>query len=115
MQLLIKKATIIHPDSPYHGQEVDLLIKDGIIAKIGEGIASKDAQIIDLQGIHVSAGWFDVGVQVCDPGLEHREDLETAAAAAMAAGVRFHGAQPQTHLFHGQAPLAPHLCWTFKH
>ena len=96
MQLLIKKATIIHPDSPHHGQQVDLLIKDGIIAKIGKRVASDGIQTLDAKGIHVSAGWLDVGVQVCDPGYEHREDLETVAAAAMAGGFTGIATQPNT-------------------
>lgn len=96
MQLLIKKATIIHPDSPHNGQILDLLIKDGIIVKIDNNITTNDAQIIDNQGIHVSPGWLDIGVQVCDPGYEHREDLETVAAAAMVGGFTGIATQPNT-------------------
>jgi dihydroorotase len=96
MQLLIKKATIIHPDSPHNGQQMDVLIKDGIIAKIGKRVTSDEGQVIDSQGIHISAGWLDVGVQVCDPGYEHREDLESVAAAAMAGGFTGIATQPNT-------------------
>lgn len=96
MQLLIKKATILHPDSPHHEQQVDLLIKDGIIVKIGKRITNTEAQIIDNQGVYVSAGWLDIGVQVCDPGFEHREDLETVAHAAMAGGFTGIATQPNT-------------------
>jgi dihydroorotase len=34
----------------------------------------------------LSAGWFDLGTFVGDPGLEHKEDLESAARAAVAGG-----------------------------
>lgn len=96
MQLLIKKATIIHPNSSHNGQQMDVLIKDGIIVKIGKRITAEDAQIVDSQGIHLSPGWLDIGVQVCDPGYEHREDLESVSAAAMAGGFTGIATQPNT-------------------
>ena len=96
MQLLIKKATIVHADSPYQGQQVDLYVKDGVITEIGENISKKNVQIIDLEDIHVSIGWFDMGVQVGDPGYEHREDLTTVADAATAGGYTAIATLPNT-------------------
>src|SRR5689334_15429701 len=34
----------------------------------------------------LTTGWFDLGAFVGDPGLEHKEDLESLAASAMAGG-----------------------------
>lgn len=86
MKLLIKGATIVDSHSSLNGEKRDILIEDGIIAKIGRRVTSSDADIVKEKDLHVSVGWMDIGVQVCDPGLEHREDLESAMAAAMAGG-----------------------------
>ncbi len=36
--------------------------------------------------MHVSPGWVDIFSHFCDPGYEHKETLETGAAAAAAGG-----------------------------
>jgi dihydroorotase len=86
MKLLIKGATIVDSRSSLNGEKRDILIEDGIIAKIGKRINASDAEIVKEENLHVSIGWMDIGVQVCDPGLEHREDLESVIAAAASGG-----------------------------
>ena len=86
MQLLIRDARVVDPRSPHHGQIRDILIEDGRISRIGTGIEVPSAQFFSYEGAWVSPGWMDIGTQVCDPGLEHREDLASAAAAAAAGG-----------------------------
>jgi dihydroorotase len=89
MQLLIKKATIIHSHAEFHGEQVDIYIENGVIQSIGKrinGIKEKSIQVIDYEGLCVSVGWLDIGVQVGDPGYEYREDIESASEAAMAGG-----------------------------
>ena len=43
MTTLIKSATIIDSSSPYHNQQKDILITNGIIDKISDSIASEDS------------------------------------------------------------------------
>lgn len=87
MKLLIRNATITDPNSPQDGEKLDLLIDQGIITRIGTGVSASDAdESWDLKGASLSPGWLDVGTQTGDPGLEHREDLEHAAEAAMMGG-----------------------------
>lgn len=86
MQLLVKNATIIAPDSPYHEQTRDILIQKGKITAIAEQIDEPTAQIIEAEGLYLSPGWFDTWVQVGDPGFEHREDLDSVVAAGAAGG-----------------------------
>ncbi len=101
MQLLIKNATIIDPSSPYHHQQRDILVSNGMIERIGEEITAPNATRIDEKDLHVSIGWMDLGAQICDPGLEHREDLESATESAMAGGYTavacFPNTQPTIH------------------
>ncbi len=84
--MLLKNVTIIDPTSTHHGKQMDILIEDGLIQKIAKNIPAKNNKIIKGKNLHVSLGWMDIGAQVCDPGLEHREDLESVSQAAMAGG-----------------------------
>ncbi|MBX3254035.1 MAG: dihydroorotase [Chitinophagaceae bacterium] len=86
MTILIRKAVIAHPGSPFNGQVKDILVKDGIISSISDSITQKADTVIDEQGVHVSAGWVDVFAHFCDPGLEFKETLQTGAHAAAAGG-----------------------------
>ncbi|MEM9824436.1 MAG: dihydroorotase, partial [Bacteroidota bacterium] len=84
MMLLIKNAVIVHPGSKLNAKKRDVLIKNGKIDSIKTKIdpPSGKVEILEAKGAFLSIGWLDVGVQVGDPGYEHRETLQTAAAAA---------------------------------
>lgn len=85
MHLLIKNARIFDGQSESAAQ--NLLVKDGVIVDIGASVsAPRNAEIWESPNLCVSPGWVDVGVQICDPGYEHREDMKTAVAAGMAGG-----------------------------
>lgn len=96
MKFLFKNATIIDTNSKHNGKKIDVLIVDGKIVEIKKKINADDAEIIQYKGLCLSPGWVDVGTHICDPGFEHREDLETAAAAAAAGGFTTILAQPNT-------------------
>ncbi len=100
MQLLIKQATVVHPHSPHHGEKVDIFIADGKISAIKNNYDEYDppnTHIINLEGVFVSPGWLDIGVNVGDPGFEYREDLDSVAAAAMAGGFTGIAIQPNNN------------------
>lgn len=99
MQVLIKKAKIIHPTSPHHGEQVDILITDGIIESIGTHLEAKTpaAKTIEFENLCISPGLIDVGVQIGDPGFEHREDLRSAGKASIAGGYTALAVYPNTH------------------
>ncbi len=86
MNVLLKKATIISASSPFHRQVKDILIIDGIITEIKDSIDHKNEEIVSGKGLHVSIGWMDIFADFGEPGNEHRETLETGAAAAAAGG-----------------------------
>jgi len=94
--LLFKNARIIDPNSKHNDKERDILIRNGKIESIKAKINLDKLQTIDLKGACVSPGWLDVGVQVGDPGFEHREDLDSVAAAAAAGGYTGIVCQPNT-------------------
>ena len=84
---MIKKVKVIDGPSKYHNKVVDILILDSRIAEIKAGI-SPASPIKTIQGedLHVSISWLDIGTQVGEPGLEHREDWTTVSKAAKAGG-----------------------------
>jgi dihydroorotase len=96
MKLLIKKATVVDPNSPYHGKVVDLFVEGDKITSIASDLKLKAEEVVEASGLHVSPGWIDLGVQVCDPGFEHREDLRSASASAAAGGFTAIGVYPNT-------------------
>jgi len=85
MKLLIQSATISDSNSPHHTKKRDVLIQNGRIIEISSKIKEAD-KTIDAEGMILSVGWFDVGTFIGDPGLEHKEDLESACKAAAAGG-----------------------------
>lgn len=86
MNILIKKAVIVDPTSPFNGQTADILISKGIISSIGKNLKTRANKTIELEGLHVSPGWIDIFCDFADPGYEHRETLESGANAAATGG-----------------------------
>ena len=86
MVILLKKATIVDPRSKHHGKKQDILIEKGIITKIASSISSKKAKLVDGKNLNVSPGWVDIGTHTGEPGLEHRDNLESTIESAAAGG-----------------------------
>lgn len=86
MKILIKQARIVDPLSPFNGQTTDILIENGVISRIAKKITEKANQVIEADNLHASPGWVDIFSNFADPGYEHKETLETGAAAAAAGG-----------------------------
>jgi len=65
----------------------DIGIRDGqirAIREIGEGLAG---ETIDARGLHILPGVIDTQVHFREPGMEHKEDLETGSRSAVLGGV----------------------------
>ena len=65
----------------------DIGVKDGRIAaigSIGDGVAG---ETIDVSGLHILPGVIDTQVHFREPGLEHKEDIETGSRSAVLGGV----------------------------
>ena len=86
MKVLLQQAHIIDPSSPHHRTVNDIFIESGIISKIASSIDEPADQVISGNYLHVSPGWLDLFAHFADPGYEHKETLETGAAAAAAGG-----------------------------
>ncbi|HLF34736.1 MAG TPA: dihydroorotase [Cyclobacteriaceae bacterium] len=85
MKLTIKSALIIDRNSRHHLKKRDMIIRDGVIASIGEDLKS-EGKTIESPSLRVSPGWFDMKSNFCDPGLEYKEDILSGCRAAAAGG-----------------------------
>ncbi|MCO7726538.1 dihydroorotase [Brucella intermedia] len=81
---ILKGATIVNHDGI--GQR-DIGIRNGRIAAIGSLSTSTAGEVIDCTGLHILPGVVDSQVHFREPGLEHKEDLETGSLAAVLGGV----------------------------
>ena len=83
-KILVKNGNIVNPGGK--SGKLDILIENGKISDISEGIISEDAQVIDAAGLTVSPGFVDVHSHFRDPGQTHKEDIFTGAASAAHGG-----------------------------
>jgi dihydroorotase len=82
--VILKSGTVVNQD----GESLrDLAIKDGRIAAIGALDGASAAEVIDCKGLHILPGVIDTQVHFREPGLTHKEDLETGSRAAVMGGV----------------------------
>jgi dihydroorotase len=65
----------------------DVGIRDGRIAELGSIRAERAGELIDCTGLTVLPGVIDSQVHFREPGLEHKEDLETGSRGAVLGGV----------------------------
>ncbi len=97
-KILIKKAKIIDPNSPFNGKKMDILIENDVVKAIEKDIPTNKG-IIELshKNLHISPGWFDLRANFCDPGHEEREDIESGIYAAIYGGFTGVGISPETN------------------
>lgn len=82
--LVVKGGTVVNQD----GVGVrDLAIRGGRIVAIGTIDPSKAGSVVDARGLHVLPGVIDTQVHFREPGLEHKEDLESGSRSAVLGGV----------------------------
>jgi dihydroorotase len=85
MKILIQAPQILDPNSHYHQKKKNVLINNGRIVEIGDKNFTAD-KVIKAEGMKLSLGWFDLGTSIGDPGLEHKEDIDSASRVAAAGG-----------------------------
>lgn len=92
--LTFREVEIVPPGGvpPYIG---DLRIEDGLITAVGL-VDRAAGEIIDGRGLTLLPGVIDPQVHFREPGLTHKEDLETGSIAAARGGVTSFLEMPNT-------------------
>ncbi len=86
MKLLIKQVTILDSNSEFHLQKKDILLVNGIIAKIEDNINELVDTIIVEKDAYISGGFIDIFCHFNEPGFEQKETLLSGAIAAQKGG-----------------------------
>lgn len=84
-RVLIRNGRIVDPANQVDTTG-DLLICDGKIDRIGNGINTEVAQTVDAAGLIVTPGLVDMHVHLREPGFEHKETIASGTRAAAAGG-----------------------------
>lgn len=96
MNILLREAKILNPQSPHHNKVVNIHIKDGQIVSIDKKEHRADTTI-EAKGLWLTSGWFDMKAHFNDPGNEHKEDLASGAATAARGGFTGVATLPNTN------------------
>ncbi|MEO0731044.1 MAG: dihydroorotase, partial [Pseudomonadota bacterium] len=92
--VIFKGATVVNHD----GEGVrDIACSDGRIAAIGQLNTADAAETVACAGLHILPGVIDSQVHFREPGLTHKEDLETGSRAAVVGGVTAVFEMPNTN------------------
>jgi dihydroorotase len=82
--LILKGGTVVNQD----GEGLrDVGIRAGCFAAIGELRQASAGEIIDCRGLHLLPGVIDTQVHFREPGLTHKEDLQSGSLSAVMGGV----------------------------
>jgi len=87
MALLIQNARIASESSP-DLTHADVLLADGFIQQVGNGIQPPDdTRILDAAGRILMPGMFDAHVHFREPGFEAKETIASGSEAAINGGI----------------------------
>src|SRR5215475_11249982 len=82
--LILKGGTVVNQD----GEGLrDIGIRAGRFAAIGDLRQASAGEVIDCRGLHLLPGVIDTQVHFREPGLTHKEDLESGSLSAVMGGV----------------------------
>jgi dihydroorotase len=93
--LLLKGGLVVDPATG-HDEVSDVLIRDGVIVEIGQGLKMAKGETIECSGKVVLPGLADVHTHLREPGREDEETVYSGTRAAAHGGVTAVCAMPNT-------------------
>ncbi|NAZ76513.1 dihydroorotase [Kineococcus sp. T13] len=80
-------TTLIRGARPLGGAPTDLLLRDGAIAAVGQGLSAEEgADVVDAAGLVALPGLVDLHTHLREPGREDAETVESGTRAAALGG-----------------------------
>ena len=83
--MIIKHGLVVDPASGL-SEHMDILVKNGKIARIAPEISEDSEEILEAGGLVVGPGLIDTHVHFRDPGFTYKEDIHTGAKASAKGG-----------------------------
>lgn len=91
--LILKNGTV---HTPGGAVPLSIGVRKGKVAAIGESLGDA-GEVVDCAGLDILPGVIDSQVHFREPGLEHKEDLESGSRAAVMGGVTAVFEMPNTN------------------
>lgn len=96
MKVLIKGGHVVDPASALDERQLDVLVVDGRVAKLGKNLKEAADEIVGARDRVVCPGFIDIHVHLREPGREQAETIATGARAAAAGGFTAIACMPNT-------------------
>lgn len=98
MKIVLKDVCVFNPHQKLNEKNVDILIVDGVIQKIGklEKPETADAKEFEFKNKYVVPGLFDMHVHLREPGREDEETVVTGCNSAASGGFTGLACMPNT-------------------
>jgi len=82
--VIFQNGTVVNQDGT---GSADIGVQKGTITAIGDLDSATANNVVDCTGLHILPGVIDTQVHFREPGLTHKEDLETGSRGAVLGGV----------------------------
>lgn len=92
--VVLKGGTVVNQDGRV---QRDLGIVGSKIMALGDLSRASAGEVVDCAGLHILPGVIDSQVHFREPGLDHKEDLESGSRAAVLGGVTCVFEMPNTN------------------
>jgi len=103
--ILLRGGRVVDP-SRNLDQTLDVLLRDGVVAKVDEKVAARGAEVVEAAGFVVAPGFVDLHTHLREPGFEYKETIATGTRAAAAGGFTAVCAMANTDPVTDDAPAA---------
>jgi dihydroorotase len=94
-RIVIRGGRVIDPAAGFD-DVADVLVEGGVVARIGRGLDTARATVVDAAGCIVAPGFVDLHAHLREPGFEQKGTIATETLAALRGGFTTVCAMPNT-------------------